>query len=179
MKTNTKKLVMSAMFAALTCIATMIIKIPIPAASGYIHPGDAVVILSGIFLGPVSGFFAAGIGSAMADLLSGYAIYSPISFVIKGLVAFLVAMAYRFLIQKAKVAALLCSGIINLCLVVAGYFCYEAVLYGVPAALPGIVANIIQGGAGLVLTFVLYPILMAIPEVKKMTQFSSCINCKK
>lgn len=179
MKQDTKKLVMSAVFAAFTCIATMIIKIPIPSASGYIHPGDAVVILAGIFLGPVPGFFAAGIGSAMADLLSGYAIYAPISFVIKGLVAFFVAVVYRVVIQKAKVAALLCSGLVNMCLVVAGYFCYEAVLYGVPAALPGIVANIIQGVTGLILTFVLYPILMAIPEVKKMTQFSNCINYKK
>lgn len=179
MRKDTKKLVMSALFAALSCIATMIIKIPIPATNGYIHPGDAIIILSGIFLGPVGGFFAAGIGSAMADLLGGYAIYAPITFVIKGLVALCGAYAYRLLIQKSKAAAMFCCGLINILIVVVGYFGYEAILYGAPAALPGIVANIIQGAAGLVLAFVLYPILMAIPELKKMTQFSNCADCKK
>lgn len=179
MRKDTKKLVMSALFAALACIATMIIKIPIPAANGYIHPGDAIVILSGVFLGPLSGFLAAGIGSALADILSGYAIYTPITFVIKGVIALWVAYVYRFLIQKSKVAAILCCGLINMLLVVVGYFGYEAILYGAPAALPGIVANIVQGIAGLVLSFVLYPILMAIPELKKMTQFPNCADCKK
>ena len=49
---STKKLVMCALFAALACVATMSIRIPTPATGGYIHPGDAVVILCGIFMGP-------------------------------------------------------------------------------------------------------------------------------
>ena len=64
-----KKLVMAALFAALACVATMSIKIPTPGTSGYIHPGDAIVILAGVVLGPAWGFLAGGIGSAMADLL--------------------------------------------------------------------------------------------------------------
>ena len=79
---------MCALFAALACVATMSIRIPTPGTGGYIHPGDAVVILCGIFLGPAEAFLAAGIGSCMADLLGGYFIYVPITFVIKGLVAF-------------------------------------------------------------------------------------------
>ena len=43
-----KKLVMAALFAALACVATMSIKIPTPGTSGYIHPGDAIVILAGV-----------------------------------------------------------------------------------------------------------------------------------
>ena len=68
MNPNLKKTVMAALFAALACVATMSIRIPTPGTGGYIHPGDAVVILSGIVLGPVWGLLAAGIGSAMADL---------------------------------------------------------------------------------------------------------------
>ena len=45
-----KKLVMAALFAALACVATMSIKIPTPGTSGYIHPGDAIVILAGVVL---------------------------------------------------------------------------------------------------------------------------------
>lgn len=51
-----KKLVMAALFAALACVATMSIKIPTPGTSGYIHPGDAIVILAGVVLGPAWGF---------------------------------------------------------------------------------------------------------------------------
>ena len=51
-----RKIIMAALFAALACVATMIIKIPTPGTSGYIHPGDAIVILSGAILGPVWGF---------------------------------------------------------------------------------------------------------------------------
>ena len=87
MNTNLKKIIMSALFAALACVATMSIRIPTPGTGGYIHPGDAVVILSGIVLGPLWGLLAGGIGSALADLLGGYFIYVPITFIIKGMVA--------------------------------------------------------------------------------------------
>ncbi len=43
MKDNTtKKLILAALLAALTCVATMIIKIPTP-LGGYIHAGDVMV----------------------------------------------------------------------------------------------------------------------------------------
>lgn len=64
-----KLMITAALFAALSCAATMSIRIPTPGTGGYIHPGDAIVILSGIVLGPVWGFLAGGIGSALADLL--------------------------------------------------------------------------------------------------------------
>ena len=46
----------------------MSIRIPTPGTGGYIHPGDAIVILSGVILGPAYGFLAAGIGSCMSVL---------------------------------------------------------------------------------------------------------------
>ena len=62
MNANLKKLVTAALFAALACAATMAVRIPTPGTGGYIHPGDAVVILCGVILGPGWGFLAAGIG---------------------------------------------------------------------------------------------------------------------
>ena len=97
-----KKLVMAALFAALACVATMSIKIPTPGTSGYIHPGDAIVILAGVVLGPAWGFLAGGIGSAMADLLGGYFVYVPITFVIKGLVSLCSALLYRKVGKNSK-----------------------------------------------------------------------------
>ena len=66
---------MAALMAAMACVATMVIKIPIPATGGYINLGDCIVLLSGIILGPVYGGIAAGLGSALADLL---AVMSPL-----------------------------------------------------------------------------------------------------
>lgn len=169
MKQNTKKIVMTALFAALACVATMSIHIPTPGTGGYIHPGDAVVILSGIILGPVYGFFAAAIGSAMADLLGGYFLYVPITFIIKGLVAFFSGLVYH----KCAKAGLnhyigtVLGGIIDIVLVAGGYCFCEYFIYGT-AAFAGIPANIIQGSAGLVFAVVLYPVLTAVPDVKKM-----------
>ena len=76
MSPKIKKIVVSALLAALTCVATMIIKIPSP-LKGYINLGDCIVLVSGWLLTPGWGFLAAGLGSALADLFSGYIIYAP------------------------------------------------------------------------------------------------------
>ena len=68
---SNQKLTITALFAAIICVTTMFIKIPIPATNGYIHPGDGFVILSGAVLGPLAGAVASGIGGAAADLFGG------------------------------------------------------------------------------------------------------------
>ena len=45
------KLVLAAMFAALGCVATMIIRIPTIGTSGYVNIGDTVVLLAAWVLG--------------------------------------------------------------------------------------------------------------------------------
>ena len=169
MKSDTKKLILTALFAALSCAATMVIRIPTPGTGGYIHPGDAVVILSGIILGPVYGFLAAGIGSAMSDLLGGYLVYVPITFVIKGLVAFCAAHAYRRLAKsdKLRYVGVAAGGVLDILLVAGGYFICEYFMYGAGAA-ASIPANIIQGVSGLVISLILYPVLTAVPDVKRI-----------
>ncbi|MBP3559105.1 MAG: ECF transporter S component [Clostridia bacterium] len=86
MKDTTRKIAIASMLAALVCVATMIIKIPSP-LKGYINLGDCVVLLSGWLLPPGYSFLAAGVGSALADVFSGYAVYAPVTFAIKGLMA--------------------------------------------------------------------------------------------
>ena len=119
MNTNLKKIVMAALFAALACVATMSIRIPTPGTNGYIHPGDAIVILSGVVLGPVWGLLAAGIGSAMADLLGGYFVYVPITFAVKGLIALFAGLVYQKMAidKKKKYIAVLIGGVIDIVLV--------------------------------------------------------------
>ena len=170
MNNNLKKLILAALFAALSCVATMSIRIPTPGTGGYIHPGDAIVILSGVILGPVWGFFAGGIGSALSDLIGGYFVYVPITFVIKGLVA-LVA-GFLFLIFGISLIScfvvVVLGGVAEIILVAGGYFVCEYFIYGAGAA-ASIPANIIQGIGGLVISCILYPILISIPNVRQMT----------
>ena len=158
---STKKLVMCALFAALACVATMSIRIPTPGTGGYIHPGDAVVILCGIFMGPAEAFLAAGIGSSRADLLGGYFIYVPITFVIKGLVAYLSSRLYRGLSAQGRNSYLAVAGcgVIDMAVVAGGYFLCEIFLYGTGAALASVPSNLIQGTSGLIIACALYPVL--------------------
>ncbi len=161
MNYNLRKMITAALFAALTCAATFAIRIPTPGTSGYIHPGDALVILSGILLGPGYGFLAGGIGSALADLLGGYAIYMPLTFILKGLIALFSGLFYQKTGRSTRgcYAAVILGGITDILLVVGGYLLYESVLYGAAAAAASAPANLVQGLCGLILSLVLYPLI--------------------
>ena len=80
-----QKLVLASLFAALTAVLTMAVRVPSP-MGGYVNLGDCAVLLSAWVLGPVYGGAAAGLGSMLADLL-GYPLYAPGTLVVKGLMA--------------------------------------------------------------------------------------------
>ncbi len=167
---DVKKLVMAALFAALCCVATMSIKIPVPATNGYIHPGDAMVILSGIFLGPIMGGLAAGIGSMMADLLGGYIVYVPITFTVKAVVAVVSYYAFHILTKKGAkmIVGCIAAGVCAAVIVTLGYFVCESFLYSASAAAASVIPNVIQGLGGLIISSILLPVLSPIPEVRKL-----------
>ena len=73
--TGNKKLIYAALFAALCCVITMYPKFP--TLFGYIHAGDALVLLAAYVLGPLWGSLAAALGSSLADLMAGYVQYFP------------------------------------------------------------------------------------------------------
>lgn len=79
-----KNISFAALFAALCCVSTLFISVPLP-ASGYFNTGDIFVLLAGWFLGPLYGGAAAGVGSMLADIISGYAVYAPATFFVKAL----------------------------------------------------------------------------------------------
>ena len=151
----TRKIVIASMLAALTCVATIIIKIPSP-LKGYLNLGDCVVLICGWVLSPIYGFLAAGIGSALADLFSGYVIYSPATFVIKGLMVLIAHFGFKLLRKKiGNLTSKIISGFFAEALMVLCYFVFEGFLYGFGASLVNIPANCIQGIAGLVLGCIL------------------------
>ncbi len=169
---RTRRIILAALFAALTAVGTMIIKIPTP-TQGYIHPGDGFVLLSGLLLGPLWGGLAAGVGSALSDLIGGYFVYVPATFVIKALTAitgYLVFKAIsKLLARSIELPALIISGIAGETVMVLGYFLFEIFMLsvvnntslsaGVIASIAGIIPNIIQGVFGVIISTILYPFI--------------------
>ena len=150
MKNQTRKLVFAALLAALTCVATMVIRIPSP-LHGYINLGDCFVLVSGWVLGPVYGLLAAGIGSALADVFAGYFNYALATFVIKGLMAVAAYFVLKALGKvKSKTVGYIVSGIAAELIMILGYFVFEGFMYGFAAVLVNIPPNAVQGVAGIV-----------------------------
>lgn len=162
---TTQRIVVAALLAALTCVATMIIKIPSP-LKGYLNLGDCVVLLAGWMLPPTYGFLAAGLGSALADTFSGYVTYVPATFVIKSLMALIAFYGFKLLHSKlGNISSRIISGIVAEVVMVAGYFIFEGFLYGFGPSLVNIPANVIQGIAGLIIG----TILVKVFEKSKIT----------
>ncbi len=164
-----QRVVSAAMFAALIVAATLVVHIPAPA--GYLHAGDGLALLAGLVLGPAYGFAAAAVGSALTDLLMGFALYVPATLVIKGGMALLAPMLLKLLhttggrpsLPRLAVCALLPEG-----LMVAAYFWYESVVLklggGTTASIPG---NAMQGILGAVIAVVFYRLLWQVPALRQ------------
>lgn len=164
-RSRAESLALTGLFAAIVCIATIVIKIPIPATQGYIHFGDGFVFLAGIIPGGGFGMLAAGIGSALADIFSGYVIYAPVTFAVKVLCAMTVWLFYKYTAKKvhSPMARLIIGGIVSVLILTAGYLAFETVIYGT-ASLIEIPANLVQGGSGILISTLLYPLLKRISK---------------
>ncbi len=179
---NTKFLVTAALMTALCCIGTMVIKVPTP-TMGYVHIGDGLVLLSGILLGPVYGSLAGGFGSMLADLLSGYLIFAPGTFLIKAGVAMIGGGSYCLLKKKVKnkkgsFLPLLLSSTLGELFMVGGYFLYNIFVISLTngsfssASLGSALTqsfveipfNIMQGITGVLFVIILLPLLNKRPN---------------
>ena len=146
---------MAALMAALACVATMIIKIPSP-LKGYLNLGDCIVLTAGWLLSPTYGFLAAGLGSALADVFSGYVTYAPATFIIKGLMALIAFYGFKLLNKKiGNLPSRIISAIVAEIVMILGYFVFEGFLYGFIPSAVNIPANGVQGIAGLIIGVIL------------------------
>lgn len=179
-KINTKdtllKLCVSGMFAALICVATMLIRIPSP-TGGYVNFGDCFILIAAWVLGPVYGFAAGGIGSAMADLLSGYAHYIPGTFVIKGLIAVAAALivhAFMKKNEKLRFPGYVIGGIAGEIIMVGGYYLYAAVALGkgFAVAFDSVFGNVVQGAFGVAVGVVLAQLIAKTRVLKKFGSYA-------
>lgn len=150
MNNKTKKLVLAALFAAITCVGTLI-TVPVPVTNGYVNLGDCVVLLCGWVLGPAYGFVAAAIGSSLADLLLGFGVYAPATFVIKGLMALTAYFVFKMLDKnRQSLLPRIFSALASEIIMVSGYTAFETFTYGFGGAIVNVVGNIVQGAFGII-----------------------------
>ena len=170
-----KKIAYTSLFSALCLVCTLFISIPFPVGHGYFNLGDTIVLLGGWLLGGLYGAISAGVGSALADILGGYAIYAPATFVIKAVdafVAYLVCRLLKKVFQKKSVdfIARALSAIVGETLMVLGYLLYETILYGFAGACLALVGNLTQGVIACVLATALFAGLYPIPRFRAQFQ---------
>lgn len=139
---------------ALTTIATIIIAVPFPTSTGFLNFGDALVMISGLLLGPLGGFFAGGIGSAMGDIALGYVHFAPITFFVKGCEGMIVGFASRKVRMINRLTMIDVAGLFAASLVMMlGYFFAEIFLVGIWAAVAELTTlNWIQVTVGSIIT---------------------------
>ena len=144
MDKNTKKIVLNGLMISLVCLATMAIQIPVPSTNGYVNIGDTIIFITSILFGPIPGMIAGGIGSALADILSGYTHWALFTLIVKGLEGYVVG----FIINKFKNTSLniILSTLLGSVIMVFGYFVFGAYLSGgFGVSLLSVPSNCIQG----------------------------------
>ncbi len=171
------KLCVAAMFTAMICVATMVIQIPV-STMGYLNFGDCFILIACWILGPVYGFAAGGIGSMIADLISGYGIYAPGTLVIKGLIAVaasLIAHAFIKKNEKLWLAGHVTGAVAGETIMIVGYFFYDAIILGygiMPTLATGLLMNLLQGGFGAVLGVILIQVIARTGVLKKLNPYA-------
>ena len=123
---STRKLVLAALFAALICVMTLFVKMPVPGnPSAYVHAGDGFIYTAAVIMGGPLAAAAAAVGSILADLLGGYAIYMPATFIIKGVMGFIVGIAHtKSMNWKLAIVLMISASMV----MVLGYALYELFL---------------------------------------------------
>lgn len=160
MQRKARIIAITGVLAALTCAATMVVRVPSP-SGGYMNLGDTLVLLSAWLLGPWYGAAAAGIGSALADLI-GYPLYAPATLLIKGGMAIIAGLLLR------KGRSRLLPALPAEALMVAGYWVFDGMLTGsLLGAAAGIPSNLVQAGFGIAAFWLLSTALSRSSAVQK------------
>ena len=155
-KNTTLYVVLLAMMMALCCVLTVFVQIPM--GNGYVNFGDAVIFLAGSLLGPIAGAIVGGVGSALADLFSGYVIYAGFTLVVKAAEGFVCGWAYSRLFRNQKwVVRRILSMALGAACVIVGYFFTDWILYGIAAGCLSLLSSLIQVSVSMVIAFVVLP----------------------
>ncbi|MBR4376069.1 MAG: ECF transporter S component [Spirochaetia bacterium] len=159
-KSTSFKIASAAILTAVTVVMTIAVRIPVAPTRGYINLGDLAIYFTALSFGPVTAFIAGGLGTAIADILSGFSQWAPFSFIIHGLQGLAVGLIFKILLKKENNFSVILSGIIvfavGTVIMAGGYFAVGSIMAGTGAAVVEIPGNIVQNLAGIIGGYLLY-----------------------
>ena len=167
--TTSKKtfdLIITSMLISLVFIATFFINIrlPIAANGGLVHLGSAMLFIVSILFGPKKGAMAGAFGMAIFDLVSGWTLWAPFTFIARGLQGYIVGKIAWSNQRNGRSSLFNTLAIVSsIPFMLLGYYICERILYNswvIPfASIPG---NLVQNSVGLVIAL---PVCIALRKL--------------
>ena len=168
MNNKTKLIVLNGLMIAFVCVATMVIQIPVPMTEGYVNIGDSIIFVTSIVFGPIPGMVAGGIGSALADILTGYSHWAIFTLIIKGLEGYIVGFIVR---KNTNLVKNIIATLLGVIVMVCGYLLAGGFLQGsLIVSLGSVPSNIIQGIMSMIIGIPLASYLLTIKYIKSFKQ---------
>ena len=171
METNTRKktlqLSIFALYMAIICIVTMFTKIPIPL--GYAHIGDSIILTFALFYGGKRGFIVGGIGSAMSDLLSGFPQWIIPTFIIKGIMAVIMAIIARKKNGSYQIMSIrtFIGAVVSMLFMVCGYVCAGIFMEGFAAGIASAPGLLIKSVVNIIAFYIISVVLDKTRKIEK------------
>lgn len=160
--TKVLQLCETAVFTAFIFVATFVLKFPTPV--GYSHLGDCLLFLSVLMLGWKRGACAGALGEAMADLISGYAVWIFPTLLAKFLMASIMGLILESMIKRSRGReGWILGACLGGCAQIAVYTITRVFLYGSSVALARLPFVSGQTLIGIVLAFLLTESLQKTP----------------
>ncbi len=147
---RTERLAHGALLCGLVTGATLI-SFPVPGFRLYCNLGEGVLYSIALLEGRKMGALCGALGAAMADLLLGYTLWAPFTFLIKGAEGYVTGA----LASQGSARAVGCGAAV----MILGYVALAGCLYGPAAAPVELVTDLVQCGIGAAAALYLEPIL--------------------
>lgn len=125
---GTREIALSSVFAAAVAVATIVVTIPV--GLGYLNFGETIIYTAAFLFGGIVGGISGGVGAAAADIILGFAFYSPVTLILKGTEGFLVGKISGKSL-KSKILGVIAGAPV----MVVGYTLARAYFEGIPAAI--------------------------------------------
>lgn len=148
---KTREIVLCGLLIGMVFVATQFINIRLPLSinGGLIHMGNTILFMIAIVFGKKRGAIAGAFGMGLFDVLSGWFLWAPFTFVIRGMMGYIVGAAAEGKEGKKKLLYTLCGIVISSIVMIGGYYVTEGLLYGnwiTPmTSIPGNVIQLIIG----------------------------------
>lgn len=153
-RSKTFDLIISALLISLVFVATIFlnIKLPIGGNGGLVHLGTGMLFIASILFGPKKGAIAGSLGMALFDLMSGWTIWAPGTFIARGLQGYIVGkIAWSNGKNGTSIGLNILGMVVSTPVMLVVYYLYESIIFGnwiIPlGSIPG---NLIQIAVGAV-----------------------------